>query len=290
MKKDLKGRARAFGAVTVVNAIPAKKGVAIGVKLETKAEVELVEGEEEVIVEILNNPQENPELVKEAVKATLRYFKATEYGARVKTFSEIPIARGLKSSSAAANATVLATAYALKRKIKDLEAVKLGVEASLKAKVSVTGALDDASASFFGGIVFTDNLKKKLIRREELREFKVVILVPKKKVYTIKVNVKKMEKLSSLSEEAFNLALKGKYWEASFLNGLLISAVLNLETAPLIEAVETGALTAGVSGTGPSMFAICEKETCREIIERWREFKGELIVTEVNSKNKAGKW
>ncbi|HOO04645.1 MAG TPA: hypothetical protein PLJ11_08000, partial [Methanomassiliicoccales archaeon] len=41
----MKGRAEARGAVTIVNAIAAGKGCAVGVDLRTWAEVELVPGE-----------------------------------------------------------------------------------------------------------------------------------------------------------------------------------------------------------------------------------------------------
>ena len=79
------------------------------------------------------------------------------FGAKIKTQSNIPIARGLKSSSVAANATALATTAALGKTLDDLEIIKLGVEAAFDAKVTVTGAFDDACASYFGGIVITDN-------------------------------------------------------------------------------------------------------------------------------------
>ncbi len=62
------------------------------------------------------------------------------------------MARGLKSSSAAANAIALATTAALERSLDDVTVVKLGVDGALDAKVTITGAFDDACASYFGGI------------------------------------------------------------------------------------------------------------------------------------------
>ena len=73
--------------------------------------------------------------------------------------------KGLKSSSAAANAVALASTAALGKHLDDLELVKLGVDAAFDAKVTVTGAFDDACASYFGGIVVTDNLNRKIIKQ-----------------------------------------------------------------------------------------------------------------------------
>jgi len=65
----------------------------------------------------------------------------SKHGAKVATKSQIPIASGLKSSSAAANAAVLATVDALGEKLESLEAIKIGVQAALDAKVTITGLL-----------------------------------------------------------------------------------------------------------------------------------------------------
>ena len=42
------------------------------------------------------------------------------------------------------------------------------VNSSLWAKVSITGAFDDACACYFGGIILSDNYYKKLIKRETI--------------------------------------------------------------------------------------------------------------------------
>ena len=54
------------------------------------------------------------------------------------------------------------------------------VNASRKAKITITGAYDDSTACYFGGFVITDNHSNKLIRREN-GPFNLlsVILLPK---------------------------------------------------------------------------------------------------------------
>jgi len=54
------------------------------------------------------------------------------------TSSNIPVAVGLKSSSAAANAVTLATASAIDEKIDDDTLVGIGIDASIESGVSLT--------------------------------------------------------------------------------------------------------------------------------------------------------
>ena len=98
---------------------------------------------------------------KTVARVLQRFSLDNSFGAKIKTWSNIPIAKGLKSSSAAANAVALATTAALGKTLDDLEIVNLGVDAAFDAKVTVTGAFDDACASYFGGVVITDNLKRR---------------------------------------------------------------------------------------------------------------------------------
>src|SRR5690606_15322742 len=87
----------------------------------------------------------------------------------IRVKSEIPIGYGLKSSSAVSNAVALACSR-LSREDEDIDdyaVLDAAVRASLEAKVTVTGAYDDATACYFGGFTVTDNYARRLIRREE---------------------------------------------------------------------------------------------------------------------------
>jgi len=143
-----KAVAISHGAATIVNAIALGKGAAFGVDLWTKAEVELTKEPQVIKGEITSDPAESTVLIEKTVTRVLQHFGAEKcFGARVKTWSNIPIARGLKSSSTAANAVALATVATLGKTLDDLAVVKLGVDAAFDAKVTVTGAFDDAYAS-----------------------------------------------------------------------------------------------------------------------------------------------
>ncbi len=49
----------------------------------------------------------------------------------------------------------------------DLEIVNLAIDSSLEAGVTITGAFDDATASYFGGVTVTDNINREIIIKEK---------------------------------------------------------------------------------------------------------------------------
>lgn len=274
----------AHGAATIVNAIALGKGAAFGVDLWTKAEVKLTDKPSVVEVEIASDPHESTLLVEKTIMRVLAMFNLENcFGAKVKTMSNIPIARGLKSSSVAANATVLATVAALGKTLDDLEIVKIGVEAAFEANVTVTGAYDDAYASYFGGAVITDNSKRELLSKLSLPENLTVLFhVPPQKAYTINSNVARLQTVKPLVEVAFRQAMEGKIWEALTLNGLIYSAASNLNTTIAVDALAAGALAAGLCGKGPAVSVVTPNNRVDEVKAALQVYEGEIITTHIN--------
>ncbi|MEM3475717.1 MAG: shikimate kinase [Candidatus Bathyarchaeia archaeon] len=277
------GEAIAFGAATIINAMATGKGAAFGINLWTKAKVTFKKGKS-IKVKILPDSKENPILAKKVIEKIFKKFNINGLGAYVETKSNIPIARGLKSSSVAANAIALAATAALKEKISDLELINLGVEAALEAKVTVTGAFDDACASYFGNIIVTDNIKKKIEAFYALnKDYNVLIYVPKKKSYTFNVNINKIRKVAFLINYVYNEALKGNFWEAMSLNGLIYSTVLDYKPEIAMNALLHGAIAAGLSGKGPAVIAVApEENVIKDLVKAWSKYKGELIKAKTN--------
>jgi len=183
----MQATAVSHGAATIINAIATGKGAGFGIGLETKATVKLNDSGN-ITGKIKEAPDEDTKLIELCAKKVFEHF-GVNYGAEIETESNIPIARGLKSSSTAANAVVLAAAGAIARaghgKIKEVRVSKnvteqqvfinnrlidiellinLGVDAAIEAKVTITGAFDDASASFLGGFGVMENEKRKILR------------------------------------------------------------------------------------------------------------------------------
>lgn len=280
------GRAAAVthGAATIVNAIALGKGVAFGVDLWTKAEVKLTDEPHVIESEIASDPKESTLLMEKAVTRVLHRFNLeNSFGAQVKTWSNIPIAKGLKSSSTAANAVALATVSALGKTLDDLEIVKLGVDAAFDANVTVTGAFDDACASYFGGIIITDNSDRKIIKQLPLDKNLVVLFhVPSQKAYTANSNVNRLQTVKSLVEVAYRQALEGKIWDSLTLNGLIYSAASGYDTSIAIDALAAGAIAAGLCGKGPAVTAVTYKDKLDSVKAVLQQYDGEILLAHPN--------
>jgi len=274
----MKGYAWACGAATILNAVATWKGAAFGIDLKTRAEVELnnsglIRGDV---------PGVDTSLIERSVQMVQEHL-GYGYGAVVRTSSEIPVAGGLKSSSTAANAAVLATLDALQEEMDLIDAAKIGVAAARAVGVTITGALDDALASMLGGVVVTDNRSMQLLRREEL-SCAVMLLVPEKKLFSRDTDVSRSRLIAPLADVAFDLAMGGDYYRAMTLNGLAYCAALRLPAEPMLLALEAGAKGVSLSGTGPAYAAIIDEEKMDGLESAWKPLGGRVIRTKANNR------
>jgi shikimate kinase len=271
--------ASAQGAGTIINAIATLNGSAFAINLKTYSEVEIVDNG--IKCEIADSPTADTSLITECARLVLKRF-APEVGVHITTRSDIPIARGLKSSSAAANATVLGLTEALGIEIEPIEIVKLGVLAARRTGVTITGAFDDACASFFGGLVLTDNEHDLLLKRVEWKA-DVLILVPREKAYSAKADVARAKLLAPWVDIAFDLASNGAYEQAMVLNGLLYCNAFGFSTEPIISALAAGASAATLSGTGPSYIALVDRTSAQRVKKEWAQLEGLIIETKTSN-------
>jgi shikimate kinase len=290
---SMKGRAVALGAGTVLNALATGVGSAFAIDVETTATVELDDAGP-VTGAVAGAPDADTRLIERCVELTVERY-GDEQGGHVRTESEVPMAAGLKSSSAAANATVLATLSALgygvddgdeageenratrEREVSRLDACRLGVAAARDAGVTVTGAFDDASASMLGGVTLTDNTSDELRSRAE-REWDVLVWTPPERAYSADADVARCERVAPMARLVEDLASEQRYAEAMTVNGLAFSAALGFPTDPAVEAMPH---TEGVSlsGTGPSVVAVGQREELETVAAMWDERDGTTRLT-----------
>jgi shikimate kinase len=266
------------GAISIVNAVATGKGSALGISLKVIAEVELGKGRGVRFLtgkhgyRLVNNIIHNT-MPKEIIESNL---------ITIRIYSEIPIGYGLKSSSAVSNAVALACNRLAKQDdIDDHEILEAAVRSSLDAKVSLTGAYDDATACYFGGFTVTDNYSRRLTRSEKAPEnLTAVILLPRNRT---RGDISKLSSLSDIFIDAFRLAEAGQYWKAMKLNGVLASAALSSRYAPVMAALENGALSASISGNGPSIAALAYDDEIEQLRRALSKFEGQIIVSKVNN-------
>ncbi|MGK2230291.1 MAG: shikimate kinase, partial [Methanobacteriota archaeon] len=207
-----------------------------------------------------------------------------EAGGTVETTTEIPPESGLKSSSAAANATVLATLDALGETdtLEPLETALVGVEAARDAGVTITGALDDATASALGGVVLTDNSSDELLHREPF-DRSVAVYVPDERAPSASTDVGRSKLVAPVVERAFDMARDGDYADGMTTNGFAYCAALRRDASPAVDAL-AHAEGAGLSGTGPSFAAIGDTEDIQEVAKDWKKLDGKVLRPETDNR------
>ena len=278
MTANRKARAIVHGAISIVNAIATGKGSALGISLKVTAEVELQKGHGLRFMTGRNGNR----LIKNIIQNTIPRQITETNMISVRVDSEIPIRYGLKSSSAVSNAVALACSQIEREEdINDHTIFEVAARSSLEAKVSLTGAYDDATACYFGGFTVTDNYSRRLIRKERAPEnLYAIIILPSN---TPRGDVRKLRNLSDIFIDAFSFAESGQYWKAMKLNGVLTSAALSSSYMPVMAAMEHGALSASISGNGPSIAAVGYEDTVEPIVDALSKFEGKIIVSKVNN-------
>jgi len=278
MTTTRKARAIVHGAISIVNAIATGKGSALGISLKVTAEVELQKGHGLRFITGRNSDR----LIKNIIQKTIPKQTIETNMISIRVDSEIPIGYGLKSSSAVSNAVALACSQIEREEdINDYAILEVAARSSLEAKVSLTGAYDDATACYFGGFTVTDNYSRRLIRKERAPEnLYAIILLPSN---TLRGDVRKLRNLSDIFIDAFRFAESGQYWKAMKLNGVLASAALSSSYIPVMAAMEHGALSASISGNGPSIAAVGYEDAVEPIVDALSKFGGKIIVSKVNN-------
>lgn len=289
----MKARAVVFGAVSIINAIAGGWGATLSINLRTEALVELTKAPGELSVVVNGRPRTSP-LALETVRAVLRKVgeDPTAYSGSIQTRSDAPIGVGLKTSSSSSVAVAMAALSALGRRGADTDPTVLecSVEASLASGASITGALDDAAACLLGGMNHTDNLARKIMRSNPLeRPVRVALLIPVDQGSNrAAVKPEFVRRFSKMTNEAFRMSMEGEPWEAMTLNGLIYSSIYGYDPSPALDALNLGALGAGLSGTGPAVAAVFETgnlEGVEALKKEWSRNGGRVIITESNNEH-----
>ncbi|MFC4407644.1 shikimate kinase [Haloarchaeobius iranensis] len=267
---DGHGRAVAPAAGTVCNALATGRGSAFAIDLETTATVDL-DATGAYSGEVADAPDADTTLVERCAELAVAEWGDGE-GATVRTESEVPMAAGLKSSSAAANATVLATADALGVDPDPLAACRLGVRAARDAGVTVTGAFDDASASMLGGVTVTDNERDELLSHEVV-DWDVLVWWPDARAFSADADAERCKRVAPLADLVTDLALDGRYGEAMTVNGFAFCGALGFPTEPLLEGMPD-VDGVSLSGTGPSYVAVGSRDALESLAGHWNERDG----------------
>ena len=283
IKCHSKVRATVHGAISIVNAVATGNGSALGISLKVTAQVGL--SNQGLGVNGLSKIKRKDRLfISKIIQRSIPEQVIRKQAITVEIQSEIPMGVGLKSSSAVSNAVSLACHRLITDEdLDDNIVLNSGIQASVDSKLTITGAYDDSTASYFGGLVLTDNYRKRLIAHETAPEdLFAIILIPK---YPARGIVSNLGLMSDLFLDAFKLAEERKYWKAMKLNGVLVSAALSYNYEPVKVALQKGALSASISGNGPAVAAVVREEQMENVKSALAESSPDsrIIISKINN-------
>jgi len=253
----VRGLSRTSAALTIVNALPTGVGCALGIGRFVTASVEVERGRPFTLD--CTPPESVTPVVRASVEAALERFGRGESGrTELRLRSDLPIGKGLKSSSAVSTAAIRAVARALGEDPLPLVVARIAAEAGRSTGVSATGALDDALASLRPGFVVTDNRTDSLIGEGQPdREWSAVVYLPPGRHPPAPGLRARFEAAAAEGREAATEALAGRFLEAMRLNTRVVERVLGYDYSALRERLaRAGAVASGVSGLGPAVAAL----------------------------------
>lgn len=273
-------KATVHGAVSLVNALATGRGATLGISLKVEATVRAWRGRG---IEILSRDKNlSSRLVNATIAAAVPKRDLERNRVSVALCSEIPTGYGLKSSSAISSAISLACARLFRPKYTDQQVLLAGVDASIRSKVSVTGAYDDACSCYYGGFNVTDNAKRRRVRFERAPQgLEAVIFIPRGRK---RGNIKRLQTMSLAFRAAWDMADRRDYWAAMAVNGLAASAVLGSDPDIMSSMLDRGALGASVSGNGPAIAAVARRENVPQVRKALAALDGRIITSKVNNK------
>lgn len=282
----MKKTVRSPGSATIINAIATGYGSAFGIGLDIECEAETTSNS----ITCSNDVGADTGLMELCVQKVFNHYDIdeSEFGINLKTKSKLPMASGLSSSSASSNAIVKVVSEIVAEEfdlnpLEDLEVVNMAIDASLDAGVTITGSFDDATASYFGGVVVTDNKNREFIIKEKMEAHPILIYMPNFYSKSGDSDADRMRVLAPLVREAFDLACDKDYFKALTLNGLLYSATLGFDSTIAVDALAQGAIASGLSGTGSSFVAVVDDDSIDDVKEAWEKYEGSVIETHVDN-------
>ena len=268
------------GAVSIVSAIATGNGATLGIDTFVKTRLEVKDGRGIHITS--DNRTISSRLINKVIENIIPKKQLEKVRLELDFQSNIPTGYGLKSSSAISTAVSLVCSKAFKKKLTDNEILKIGIESSIQTNVSITGAYDDACACYYGGFNVTNNYKRDLVFRNIApNNLQAIIFLPKSRK---RGNVKKLKDFKPAFEKAWELAKNHDYWNASILNGIATSSILNSNPKLLFQLIKKGAVSATISGNGPSIVAITKKGHNSNIKKELSSLEGKVIISNINNK------
>jgi shikimate kinase len=265
----VRGVATSYAAISIVNALPLGVGAAVGIAWPVRTVASLVPPRARgARIHVEPWAAATRVVLASARTALARFAPRSKESLRLLVRSAIPVARGLKSSSAVATSVLRATARAVGRQPRPAEIARLAAQVGRATGVSATGAYDDALAGLVAGGVITDNrLDRELGRFKVARDLGVALWVPGRRHPPSPTVLGRFRRERAAARKAVDAVLAGDWAQAMHENSALVERVMGYRYGPLHDAVRAaGAVASGVSGLGPAFVALAARDRLPRVV------------------------
>jgi homoserine kinase len=212
-----------------------------------------------------------------AVQAFLRHINSTNTGIDISLTKNLPLGSGMGSSAASAVAAVVATNALLGAPLNKVDLLPFVLEG--EAVACGDGHADNAAPSLLGGLVLVRSLQPlDVISIPTPPDLVCVLVHPHIEIKTRDARKVLKEQISlrdGVAQWANTAALVAGMMKSDYelIGRSLVDVVAEPYRAPLIPAfydvrqaaLQAGALGMGISGSGPTVFALCRG---REVAQR----------------------
>lgn len=273
----------ANGAVSILHAMGTGKGCSIPVKLQTLVNIHdeprVVLGDEHDLLSHVSSIWRKNGFPLPSV-----------FGWEV--LSDLPIGQGMKSSSALACAALRALDNASWTGLSDFELVDLAVEAQIKSGCSITGSMDDTWAAVSHGWKVVDpsvpSAESILFEGELETGLKVMIGLRGRRKNNPEWDA--FSRNVQIFDRAFDSLLNGSILDALSSNGVAVATSTGDFEALRISnmMIASGALAAGISGSGPAITIVCYEQDKEFLESQLRQFCEQVLITEFTKRDELG--
>ena len=274
------GEGESNGAISILHALGLGRGCSIGIQLTTK--VQIVEDAVEI--------EDDRNGLLAAVEKCWRDRGLPipdQFGWKVD--SSIPIGQGLKSSSALSCAALRALNSCAWTGLSNSEIADIAAKSQLISNCAKTGSMDDNWASLEPGWKLVDptlSASESIILQGGIDpNLSILVLLRGKR--TVEISAEAFSQHEQIFERSLASVMRGSILDALSSNGMAVAAATDDQEALRIcnLSIASGAIAAGISGSGPSIAIVCYQEDSTSLSKLFSESGLEVISTGIYVKD-----
>ena len=274
------GEGESNGAISILHALGLGRGCSIGIQLTTK--VQIVEDAVEI--------KDDRNGLLAAVEKCWRDRGLPipdQFGWKVD--SSIPIGQGLKSSSALSCAALRALNSCAWAGLSNSEIADIAAKSQLISNCAKTGSMDDNWASLEPGWKLVDptlSASESIILEGDIDpNLSILVLLRGKR--TVEISAEAFSQHEQIFERSLASVMRGSILDALSSNGMAVAAATDDQEALRIcnLSIASGAIAAGISGSGPSIAIVCYQEDSTSLSKLFSESGLEVISTGIYVKD-----